>query len=320
MRTGTRVLLGCALAAAIWLSAGSALALQVDRGPAHVLDGPLVTVRTGGEDATGTATLLLDGAAVRAWPSEPETSVAFGQMKLPSGVHQFVVRLHTRAGTVFSAPVSVQVWSRPLPPVLMAPKGYAAGTAAVTARAGLDTTSIRLYLNARLVRTVPCSPGAVVSLGTITLAAGDNRIELVGVNPVAASQPSVYSVRRLDYPWPTCIIIDKSECRLYWIRDGILVKTYPIAIGKPSTPTPIGTWRIGNKYMTDPNGIYGPRKMRMYRLRNGRFEFTAYNIHGTNQPWVIGTMASHGCIRMYNREVLELYPQVPLGTMVQTRE
>ena len=38
------------------------------------------------------------------------------------------------------------------------------------------------------------------------------------------------------------------------------------------------------------------------------------------KPWVIGTMASHGCIRMYNKDVLELWPQVPFGTMVITRQ
>ena len=65
--------------------------------------------------------------------------------------------------------------------------------------------------------------------------------------------------------------------------------------------------------------MYGPRKMRLFRLRGGRYVFTRYGIHGTNQPWVIGTKASHGCIRMYNRDVLELFPQVPMGTMVYTR-
>ena len=58
----------------------------------------------------------------------------------------------------------------------------------------------------------------------------------------------------------------------------------------------------------------------MFRQVGNSYVFTAYAIHGTNQEWVIGTKASHGCIRMYNRQVLELYPQVPLGTMVITRK
>jgi L,D-transpeptidase ErfK/SrfK len=59
--------------------------------------------------------------------------------------------------------------------------------------------------------------------------------------------------------------------------------------------------------------------MRLFKRVGGRYVFTAYGIHGTNQEWVIGTRASHGCIRMYNRDVLELFPQVPVGTPVVTR-
>ncbi|MDH4982288.1 L,D-transpeptidase [Hyphomicrobium sp. D-2] len=41
-----------------------------------------------------------------------------------------------------------------------------------------------------------------------------------------------------------------------------------------------------------------------------------YRIHGTDAPWTIGTAASKGCIRMYNKDVLDLYPRVPRGTRV----
>jgi LysM repeat protein len=41
-----------------------------------------------------------------------------------------------------------------------------------------------------------------------------------------------------------------------------------------------------------------------------------YGIHGTNQPELIGQMVSHGCIRMYNKDVEQLYDQVALGTPV----
>jgi lipoprotein-anchoring transpeptidase ErfK/SrfK len=41
-----------------------------------------------------------------------------------------------------------------------------------------------------------------------------------------------------------------------------------------------------------------------------------YAIHGTNRPETIGRFVSHGCIRMYNEDVLDLYPRVQVGTMV----
>jgi len=125
----------------------------------------------------------------------------------------------------------------------------------------------------------------------------------------------------LGYPWKTYIVIDKSDFRLYWVRNGMLVKTYPVALGRVGMTTPSRVWRIGIKYHTSPGSVYGPRKMRLFkRVSPSGYAFTAYGIHGTNQEWVIGTRASHGCIRMYNRDILELFPQVPVGTMVVTRD
>lgn len=134
----------------------------------------------------------------------------------------------------------------------------------------------------------------------------------------------VYQRAPFGYPWGTYIVIDKSDYRLYWVRDGWLIKAYPIAHGRKKGWTPNRIWRIDQKLKTAPGGVYGPRKMRLYkqvRTRRGvKYVRTAYGVHGTNQPWVIGTMASHGCIRMYNKDVLELWPQVPLRTMVVTRD
>jgi len=123
------------------------------------------------------------------------------------------------------------------------------------------------------------------------------------------------------YPWKNYIVIDKSSYRLHLVKNGWLIKSYPIAHGKNNC-TPERVWRIGAKY-PHTGGVYGPRKMRMFKRvktsRGYRYVHTAYAIHGTNQEWVIGTQASHGCIRMYNKDVRELYPQVPMGTMVVTR-
>lgn len=41
-----------------------------------------------------------------------------------------------------------------------------------------------------------------------------------------------------------------------------------------------------------------------------------YRIHGTDAPWTIGEAVSKGCIRLYNEDVMDLYPRVPIGTRV----
>jgi lipoprotein-anchoring transpeptidase ErfK/SrfK len=43
---------------------------------------------------------------------------------------------------------------------------------------------------------------------------------------------------------------------------------------------------------------------------------TLYRIHGTDAPWTVGQEISNGCVRLYNRDILDLYNRVPMGTKV----
>jgi lipoprotein-anchoring transpeptidase ErfK/SrfK len=64
-----------------------------------------------------------------------------------------------------------------------------------------------------------------------------------------------------------------------------------------------------------PGGLKNPLGARaIYLFANGRD--TLFRIHGTNEPWSIGTAASSGCIRMLNEEVTTLYDTIEIGTKV----
>ena len=104
------------------------------------------------------------------------------------------------------------------------------------------------------------------------------------------------------------ITVDRKQRRLSLFRNGTLEKTYPVAVGKPWTPTPTGSFRIINKSI-NPGGAYGTRWMGLSKPHIG--------IHGTNKPSSIGKAASKGCIRMHNRDVEALYELVPIGTPVK---
>lgn len=65
-----------------------------------------------------------------------------------------------------------------------------------------------------------------------------------------------------------------------------------------------------------PDNPLGARALYLYR--GGRD--TMYRIHGTPQPWTIGRAVSSGCIRLTNDDVIELYPNVTLGTQVKSYE
>jgi L,D-transpeptidase ErfK/SrfK len=105
------------------------------------------------------------------------------------------------------------------------------------------------------------------------------------------------------------IIIDLDKKELTLLDGPQFLYTWPVAVGKPSTPSPVGQWRIIQK-IENPGGPFGTRWMRL------SVPWGAYGIHGTNNPSSIGKAVSHGCIRMYNEDVEVLYGIVPLGTRV----
>jgi lipoprotein-anchoring transpeptidase ErfK/SrfK len=198
---------------------------------------------------------------------------------------------------------------------------YLAKTATIRARVGVNTSEVRLYRNGVKVASATPAAYSTVDFGSFDTPADGATYRVEAVNPLGGSSSWQKAFKRLTYPSAsTSIVIDKSEFRLYLVKSDVLIKHYPVAIGRPSMETPVRLWRVGALYKTDPSSVYGPRKMRLYKWTGSAYVYTNYAIHGTNEPWVIGTKASHGCIRLYNSDVLDLYPQVPIGTLVQTRE
>jgi lipoprotein-anchoring transpeptidase ErfK/SrfK len=190
----------------------------------------------------------------------------------------------------------------------------------VRVRTGVNTSEVKLYVGSTLIATRPATSYAVVDFGLVAVPADGISLRMVAGNPDGKVTEVSARYRRLAYPAATSIVIDKSDFRLYLVQNDVLVESYPIAIGRPGMETPTRLWKINSKYYTDPNGVYGPRKMRLYAQAGSTWVYTAYGIHGTNEPWVIGTKASHGCIRLYNDDILDLFPRVRLGTLVLTRE
>lgn len=200
------------------------------------------------------------------------------------------------------------------------PARYVGKRFRVSGWVGGNTTAVSIYVGGKKVRSIPVKPWSAFSIASVAMPSSSTSVRAVAENPDGSGGEASRGIKRLRYPSATCIVIDKSDFKLYWVKNNSLVKAYPIAIGRLGMETPApATWKILAKYRTSPGSVYGPRKMRLFRLRGGRFVFSAYGIHGTNQEWVIGTKASHGCIRMYNHDVLELFPHVPMGTMVYTR-
>lgn len=105
------------------------------------------------------------------------------------------------------------------------------------------------------------------------------------------------------------ILIDTGRRTLTLFNDGEPYRQFPVAVGKPETPTPIGAWKVARKAANWGTG-FGSRWLGL------NVYWGIYGIHGTNKPYSIGGYQSHGCIRMHNRHVEQLYSWVSVGTPV----
>lgn len=96
----------------------------------------------------------------------------------------------------------------------------------------------------------------------------------------------------------------------------------PIASGAAGAPTPTGSYFVAYVVrVSDPGGPYGPWALGTSDFSDTYDSFEGgpgqIGIHGTDEPWVVGSFASHGCIRLYNQDIAVLAPQVLPGTPVE---
>jgi hypothetical protein len=126
-----------------------------------------------------------------------------------------------------------------------------------------------------------------------------------------------------EYPPPAkgpALVINIPSFTLTYFLDGKEIKKYPVAVGKPSAPTPVGSFRIINKVENPtwyppfggrpvPPGPDNP--LGKYWLG---FLPSGYGLHGNNDPSSIGKAVSLGCVRMRNEDVAELFALIPVGT------
>lgn len=116
------------------------------------------------------------------------------------------------------------------------------------------------------------------------------------------------------------IIVNTKYNKLSFYNNDKLVKTFNVASGKPSTPTPTGKTKVANKIVNRPyysGGIPGGHPNNPLGNRwMGIFGGSTYGIHGNNKESSIGKHVSGGCIRMHNAEIRWLFPQVNVGCTV----
>ena len=129
---------------------------------------------------------------------------------------------------------------------------------------------------------------------------------------------------------PRQIIVSFGDRKLYWVHKRGEAISYPIAVPREqsrwSGVTSVSDKRVNPAWTPTPTmlrenprlprWVPGGHPQNPLGVRALYLGSSAYRIHGTDAPWTIGSAVSKGCIRMYNEDVLDLYPRVPVGTKV----
>jgi hypothetical protein len=128
--------------------------------------------------------------------------------------------------------------------------------------------------------------------------------------------------------WGKTITVVRSERQMWLWKGPKLEVTYPVAVGTPGYPTPLGDWKIVDKVMNpvwhNPHAPWsmgmpetlGPSASAPLGTRALYLDAPGIRFHGTSNTGSVGTAASHGCMRMVRDDIEALFPLVPIGTPV----
>lgn len=115
------------------------------------------------------------------------------------------------------------------------------------------------------------------------------------------------------------VVINKSTRTVSYYERGYLVKPMPCAIGKPSTPTPSGSYTVLNKERNRPyykGGIPGGAPNNPLGSAFIQYTWSGHALHGNSNPSTVGLAVSDGCNRMHESDVQWLYNKVGIGTHI----
>jgi len=144
-------------------------------------------------------------------------------------------------------------------------------------------------------------------------------LALAAVIPATAQRAAATSN---DQP-ERSVLVSLVDRKLAVIQDGVVVATFQVAVGADVSPSPTGEFKIVSRVQNPtyyrPGTIIPAGKDNPVGTRWMGLSQKGYGIHGTNAPKSIGRAASHGCIRLRNRDMEKLFTMVRVGDVVQIR-
>jgi lipoprotein-anchoring transpeptidase ErfK/SrfK len=119
------------------------------------------------------------------------------------------------------------------------------------------------------------------------------------------------------------VLVSIPDRQLAVMEQEKVIATFAVAVGAPISPSPTGefqiTSRVANPTYYRPGTVIPTGKDNPIGTRWLGLSQKGYGIHGTNAPRSIGRAASHGCIRLRNRDMERLFPMLQVGDVVLIR-
>jgi len=117
------------------------------------------------------------------------------------------------------------------------------------------------------------------------------------------------------------IVVSIPDRKLAVVENDAVVTVFPVAVGTAATPSPAGTFtivnRVSNPTYYKSGQVIAPGARNPVGTRWIGLSRKGYGIHGTNNPRSIGSAKSHGCIRLRNQDVEQLFDRVRPGDVVE---
>ena len=151
-------------------------------------------------------------------------------------------------------------------------------------------------------------------------------------DPLASSTPqetaSIVPEQTTPVKLPAELVVDLSDRTLFFYKGKTLIKQYPVAIGQAGWETPTGVFQVTDKHLNPvwqhpltgkvvPPGPDNPLGVAWIGFwLSDRYQI---GFHGTSEDSEMGEAISHGCVRMRNADIAELYDQVDEGSTVTVR-
>ena len=153
---------------------------------------------------------------------------------------------------------------------------------------------------------------SILALTTVAMLAGVAR---------ASAADGTATVNR---PAVRRIVVSIPDRKLALVENDEVVRIFPIAVGAPVSPSPVGTFsivtRVSNPTYYKPGKVIGPGPANPIGTRWIGLNLKGYGIHGTDDPRSIGHARSHGCIRLRNADIEQLFERVRAGDVVELHD